>query len=496
MLSRRDFLKLGGATAVAATASGCSVIGREAARRQLPESLPAPVVHAPDRVRRLLDRAGYGPRPGDVERVQQMGYEAYLEQQLHPETIEDTAVSLMDRQLTVYHMDVSQLVEQEQRDAAFELLASTLMRAVYSQRQLYEAMVAFWSDHFNVYLRKNQFTPLLKVVDDRDAIRPHALGTFRDLLSASAYSPAMLVYLDNVRNEKRHPNENYARELLELHTLGVDGGYNQQDVEEVARALTGLTVARRGRRKGQVVFRPALHDDGEKQVLGHTLPAGQGERDIAQVLDILAAHPATADFIAAKLVRRFVADEPPAALVNRVAQTFRDSGGDIRAMLRVIFLSDEFADAPPKLKRPFPFLVSALRALHADVRPTRDLGHWLERLGQLPFHWPAPDGYPDVSSAWAANLLPRWNVALKLAHDEIPGVTPRLAQIGERADVQTSAEAVALFAGLVNGRLPNDEIRQQLLTYVGNNPLDDHETRLRLRDAVALLLAGPQFQWT
>jgi len=511
-LSRRDFLKLGGLAAATATASACGVIGRQVAQDELPEVLrvPTPVpTDAPlttpaaelptapvNPILRLLNRAGYGPRPGDLERVSEMGMEAYLDEQLNPEEIEDTAADLMIRNLTLYHMDVSQLVDQEPKDAVRELIGATVARAIFSQRQLYEAMVEFWSDHFNIYLRKAKPMPLLKLIDDRDVIRPHALGKFRDLLFASAKSPAMLVYLDNVRNHKEEPNENYARELLELHTLGVNAGYTQKDVQEVARALTGWTVHLRGRHAGQFAFKEERHDFGEKQVLGHTLPAGQGEEDVEQVLELLLAHPATAVFIATKLVRRFVADDPPAALVERVAETFRQTDGDVKQMLRVIFLSDEFATAPPKLKRPFAFMVSALRAIHADVGQSRAIGRWMEWLGQPLFHWPPPDGYPDVSPAWAANLLPRWNFALALVHNQIGQISAPLEKLVTAGNAKNVDEALDLFAGLTLGRPLDDEAYALFTDYVGNGDLSDEPTRERLGDAVALMLASPAFQWT
>jgi uncharacterized protein (DUF1800 family) len=495
-LSRRDFLKLGSLTAVTTTATACSLIGREVAQRELTDVDTAVTLSTTnDPIRRLLNRAGYGPRPGDVERIVAMGFAAYLEEQLNPAAIEDTAVDILLRRLTAYHMDVSQLIEQDPRDTVPELIGATISRALHSNRQLYEVMVEFWSDHFNIYLRKNEFTTLLKIIDDRDVIRPHALGKFRDLLFASAQSPAMLIYLDNVQNEKSHPNENYAREVMELHTMGVHSGYTQTDIQELARALTGWSVARRGLHKGEFLFQPEQHDEGEKLILGQMLPAGQGQADVAQALAILVTHPATAVFIATKLVRRFVADEPPPALVEQVAQTFTDTDGDIKNMLRVIFLSEEFATAPPKLKRPYTYFISALRALHTDVGGQRDLYRWLELLGQPLFQWPAPNGYPDASSAWASNLLPRWNFALALAHGRLQRTTAPLEQLIEASNATSSGEVVQLFANLVWGRPLDDPTYQLLQDYIGSQELN-RQTEPRLRDAVALLLASPAFQWT
>lgn len=510
-LSRRDFLKLGGLAATALTASGCSVIGREMAKGQLPDTLATPVPPPDaqpstpvaglptvqvDPIWRFLNRAGYGPRPGDLERGRNLGLAALLEEQLNPDSLDDAAADTILGNLTHYHKEIASIIGLEPQDLAPELGLSVFGRALYSTRQLYEAMVEFWSDHFNIYIRKTQYMLALKIVDDRDVIRPHALGKFRDLLFASAQSPAMLVYLDNVRNQKGQPNENYARELLELHTLGVHAGYTQQDVQEVARILTGWGVGRRGRKQGQFVFTPEQHDDEAKIALGHTFPAGQGEQDVWQLLEILVTHPATATFIATKLVRRFVADEPPAALVEQVAQTYQQTDGDIKAMLRTIFLSESFQTAPPKLKRPFTYLISALRALHTDVRQIRAINPWSERMGQPLFQWAPPNGYPDVSSVWASNLLPRWNFALALTTGQLGGTTTALERILNAAATDDTLTALNLLAGITLGR-PLDAAAQNLFTaYVGTGPASDRDTRTRLNEAAALMLASPAFQWT
>lgn len=513
-LSRRDFLRLGSLTAAAASVTSCSVAARYVTQDEIPDTLPIPTAVPPNSagsttpapgfptvtvnvIHRLLNRAGYGPRPGDLARVSDMGFEAYLEEQLNPDSIEDTAADLMMRNLTYYHMDIDQIVGRDNiPDVITELTTATIGRAVYSKKQLYEAMVEFWSDHFNIYIRKNQFMIPLKVVDDRDVIRPNALGKFRDLLFASAQSPAMLVYLDNVRNVKGDPNENYAREIMELHTLGVNAGYTQEDVQELARALTGWGAVLRGTNQGEFLFNADQHDTGPKQILDLTLPAGQGEEDIHQVLEMLAAHPATANFIAYKLVRRFVADQPPTALVEQVAQTFLDTDGDIKSMLRVIFLSAEFATAPPKLKRPYTFVVSALRALNADTANYRPIRFALESMGQLPFNWAAPNGYPDVSAAWMSNLLPRWNFALSLLKINFAGANVPVDRLLEAGGIDNTADALNLFAGLIYGA-PLETADHTLFTdYIGSDPFQSRNTTLRLRESIALMLASPPFQWT
>lgn len=508
-LSRRDFLTAGGLATLALSASSCSVASRGMAQLELPESLEFPETLPPgnltsadsaeDRleyyvnpIKRLLDRAGYGPRPGDLARASDLGFKAFLEEQLHPERIDDPAAELLVRNLHTYHMDASQILGQDLRDSALDMAVATIGRAVYSRRQLYEAMVEFWSDHFNIYIRKNRMMLPLKVVDDREVIRPHAMGKFPDLLAASVQSPAMLVYLDNVRNVKGSPNENYARELLELHTMGIDSGYNQDDVQELARALTGWGVQRRGPRQGQFRYHPERHDQGSKNILDTILPAGQGDGDVYQILDILAGHPATATFISNKLVRRFVSDEPPAALVDQVAQVYEDTGGDIRQMLRVIFLSEEFSTAPPKLKRPYSFLVSALRSLNCDVGNYRSLLGWLELLGQPPFQWPAPDGYPDESLSWSNNLLPRWNFSLALLGGDVRGVR---VPFGRLLDLAGKKRILDAMSGLILGRDLNPEERDHFDRYIGQQVADRQQAE-RLKETMALMLASPAFQWT
>src|SRR5574341_2081616 len=457
IVSRRHFIRAGGLGAAALALSACGELGRQAASQQLPESLDIPENTGDEALtlRRLLNRGGFGPRPGDLARAAEIGLAALLEEQLNPASIDDNAADLMIRNLSLYPQDVGFLLAMDARDVAADLILATVSRAIYSRRQLYEVVVEFWSDHFNIYLRKNERTPALKLVDDRDVIRPNALGRFRDLLSASAHSPAMLVYLDNVAKVSRAPNANYARELMELHTLGVDSGYTQDDVRALARILTGWGVRRRGLREGQFAFFPEEHDGDAKLFLGRDFPAGRGEEEVVEALEMLVTHPSTPGFVARKLVRRFVADDPPQSLVDALAQTFRDTDGDIPALLRALFLSAEFADAPPKLKRPFTFMLSALRALHADVRPgavralMRD---WLTAMGQPLFLWPPPDGYPVTASAWAANLLPRWNFAIALLTGNIDGVSVPLDRIMEAAGVTDVPSALDAFASLTLAR--------------------------------------------
>jgi len=262
----------------------------------IPDRLSAAVGQEIDADFHLLSRAAYGPWPGDLDRLRAMGRDGWIEEQLHPENIDDVLCDLRARRFETIHHHPGTCYEYKKPVLREEIARHTLLRAVYSRRQLFEVMVGFWTDHLNIDMEKGDCI-YLKPSDDRLVIRAHALGRFRDLIRASATSPAMLVYLDGRENKKATPddvpNENYARELLELHTLGVHGGYAQRDVSEIARSLTGWRL-RTGWRKGTVYFDPSLHDDGEKLVLGHRSEAGGGPSDLERVIDIVCSHPSTA----------------------------------------------------------------------------------------------------------------------------------------------------------------------------------------------------------
>jgi uncharacterized protein (DUF1800 family) len=558
------------------------------------------------RVLHVLNRLGFGARPGDLERVKAMGVENYITQQLFPDKINDAATEARLQNLETLRMTTAQLYEKypqpgqllrqlqkrgnlpadlaaardnrtkgganatsgtpkteanqpqekgemqgpevakgndaaktnatpnndanpmnnaEYRRAVMdyykennlrppqfmtgELQMSRILRAAYSERQLQEVLVDFWTNHFNVFAGKGADRWLLTSFD-RDTIRPHTLGKFSELLRATAESPAMLFYLDNFQSvspnaqpqrpavrplqnrniilmsnnpqqqqpppqqQRRGINENYARELMELHTLGVDGGYNQKDVQEVARCFTGWTIfAPRGagaaaqalmdgrrvemlrNNAGKFFFNPRVHDDGEKIVLGHKIPAGGGVKDGLMVLDILAHHPATAKFIATKLVRHFVSDEPPPALVNRVAETFTKTDGDIREVLKTIFLSPEFNSADAyraKVKRPFELAISAVRTLGADTNGGPQMHQWIARMGQPLYGFQTPNGYSDVAENWVNTgaLLERMNFALALVSNRIPGTRVDLSRfVGDMAG-NTAVDKEKLLDRFVN----------------------------------------------
>ena len=350
-----------------------------------------------------------------------------------------------------------------------ELQRAALLRAVYSERQLYELMVGFWENHFSIFANKDDDRYLLTSYD-RDTIRPFAMGRFRDLLGATAHSPAMLFYLDNWRSSVARPypardgkpagvdgglNENYARELMELHTLGVDGGYTQKDVKEVARCFSGWTI-QKPNEEGLFLYRPGLHDNGEKIVLGHKIPAGGGLADGERVLDILARQPATAHFIATKLARRFISDDPPASVIDRAAAVFMKTDGSIRETLRTIVTSPEFFSAPTyraKMRSPFEYVAAAMRALNADTDGDRPVLDAIGRMGQPVFGRITPDGYADRSDQWLSSgaMIARFNFASALATNKIKGTTidaPKLlfgADLSDRNAVSAQLIRLAVF---------------------------------------------------
>jgi uncharacterized protein (DUF1800 family) len=466
----------------------------------------------------VLNRIGFGPAPGDIERLRSLGLAAYIDQQLQPEHLSDeraearlanfTTLKMSTEDLArQYYLPAQMLRRQAQRAQAVdpamtpenpdaprirtseemqaaqaqrlvlgELTQQKILRAAYSDKQLQEVMVDFWFNHFNVFVGKGQ-TRIYLTEYERDTLRPRVFGKFRDLLGAVAESPAMLFYLDNWQSSApegtameapnarraqrgmrgrrlaagrpgvagrgatmadvppalaskrpRGVNENYARELMELHTLGVDGGYTQADVQEIARAFTGWTLTQ-PRQGGGFIFDPRMHDNGEKMVLGTKIKSGGGKKDGEQVLDLLARHPATATFIATKLARRFVADDPPQSLVERAAARFRETDGDIREVVRTIITSPEFFATSAyraKVKSPFEFVVSAVRASGADAVNAMPLVQAMRDLGMPMYGCQPPTGYSDRAGAWVNTgaLLNRMNFAVALSSGSLRGVRP------------------------------------------------------------------------
>jgi uncharacterized protein (DUF1800 family) len=495
-------LRAGAALAALAALPACGPLGSGVARlvEGSPEKLRLPTGDTVDPVFHLLARMAWGSRPGDVERVAAMGRDAWIEEQLAPSSIDDTACELRLSDCELAEDEPADLMSVDPSHIDRHLARAALIRAVHSKRRLLEVMAAFWGDHFSIDTGKKGCAQT-KPRDDRTVVREHALGRFRDLLGASALSPAMLFYLDGASNRgdaAARPNENYARELLELHTLGVRGGYTQRDVMEAARCLTGWTVEDRGGmaifHRGETVFRPERHDDGEKTVLGTTVPAGGGARDVELLLDIVASHPATQRRIAWKLCRRFVADPPPESVVALATKEFATTGGDIAATVRQILVSPDFAaSAGLKVKRPFEFVVSALRATGAECRGTPRELSFLTRMGHMPFRYPTPDGYPEEPEPWMGTLLWRWNFAVALTTGGLGATEADVDALARRAGLDPRKASPADLAPLFLGRAATAGERGALDAYAGRNTGD---RATRRREAAALLLASPAFQVT
>lgn len=487
-MNRRQFLTLSGIATASLALSACAP-AREIIKQTRGDAVPfrdAPIVT--DELWRALNRITFAPRWDELARANEIGRDAWLEEQLAPETINDLDCELRTRGLDTLWMDPDLILNVRQDAAKQELQQAALLRAMYSRRQLYETVVEFWGDHFNIEQDKLDCA-WLKTVDDRAVIRQHAFGNFYEMLWASMHSPAMLHYLDNHENFAHSPNENYARELLELHSLGVDAGYTQRDVRETARCLTGWTV-NQGWTRGRFEFSSDHHDENEKIVLGVKIPAHGGESDGQRVFDAISAHPAPPKFIARKLARRFVADEPPASLVEKTARAFSASRGDIKTTLRAILFSDEFRNAPPKYKRPLQFVAGALRQLNVETRVDAELLQYLVKMGQPLFQWAMPDGFPDRASAWQNNLLPRWQFALALANDEIQGTRVNWEQLQNSAGDGSLRDALKHFsARLLGYELPKINLGAAVKNLRGVPPEKNTQT------ALALIIASPQYQW-
>jgi uncharacterized protein (DUF1800 family) len=403
-----------------------------------------------------LNRLSFGARPGDVERVLQIGVDRWIESQLQPAAIADSAVESRLARFNTLKMSNAEMVDtfyrpivearrerKRQEDAdpdpamlrqmrrqsqkvMGELSAQRIIRAVESERQLNEVMVDFWMNHFNVYAGKG-IDRFLLTSYERDTIRPNIWGRFEELVMATAKSPAMLFYLDNARSMRGKINENYARELMELHTLGVDGGYTQKDVTELARVLTGWSIRRPQQGGAGFVFRSFQHDRDPKTVLGVKLPGDGGIDEGEKMVRLLANHPSTATHIAYKLAQRLVADEPPKALVDRVAKRFLDTKGDLRETVKAVIESPEFWNPKvyrTKVKSPFEYAVSAIRAMNGKIENPLPLARELQKMGQPLYFAQPPTGYADTAEAWVNSgaLLNRLNFALALASSRMPGI--------------------------------------------------------------------------
>jgi uncharacterized protein (DUF1800 family) len=611
------------------------------------KGLPITELTPDEAILHALNRLSYGPRPGDVERVRQMGLAKWIEQQLNPNAIDDKAMEARLQDYPTLRMSTAKLIneypqpkpaeklaekqaqaqarqEQRRSDAAAETVArdtqaaqgqaggasdgetsqqaatnskqemsdapapmkqeqvegnpatrgvgkrdvlgggdpnnvpraisddskrpqrivaelgmAKVTRAIYSERQLQQVMDDFWFNHFNVFAGKGEDRYYLTSYE-RDVIQPHVLGKFKDLVNATAKSPAMLFYLDNflsadpraaqrqameramrqqrrrggfgmprppanpqqAKKNERGLNENYGRELMELHTLGVDGGYTQKDVTEVARCFTGWTIEK-PRQFADFKFDEKLHDPDPKIVLGKKIHAG-GMKDGEQVIDLLVHHPSTAKFISTKLARRFVSDNPPPALVNRMAETFQSSDGDIKAVLRTMIWSPEFWSRESyraKIKTPFELVVSAVRALGTDVDTPMPLVQWVGRIGEPLYQCQPPTGYADKAETWVNTgaLLNRLNYSLALAGNKMRGARTDVASLlGVDSNAEPRAaldRAVQVFLAGQAAPTTVDTLEKQL-----DNPqvlqakLDDPRKQVDLGVVAGLVLGAPEFQ--
>jgi len=610
------------------------------------QSVAAKKLTEEQKVAHLLDRVTFGARPGDVERVMKLGWEKYLDEQLHPERISDQVAEQRLKNIESIHMSSAELAKnypppqvlqqvlkergielprpnqnagpatkkdakqsfkqlgreanrkkgdsmddqpparqpapssdnpqagnpqtgvndvakrreayqalremgyRPQQEVVQESQQAKILRAVYSERQLQEVMTDFWFNHFNVYVQKGP-DRILTASYERDAIRPNVFGKFEDLLKATTEHPAMLFYLDNwmsaspnakmpdrddlrrMRRERRFGgfggrignramrrmeideirtinqngkapkrsrglNENYAREIMELHTLGVDGGYTQKDVQEVARCFTGWTI-RNPRAGGDFYFNQYMHDDGEKIVLGKKIPSGGGIKDGYAVIHMLATHPSTAKFVSTKLARKFVSDNPPPALVTRMSQTFLKTDGDILEVLRTMFKSPEFfatENYRAKIKTPFEMTVSAVRAIGADTNGAPQFHRWLAQMGEGLFMCQPPTGYPDAAERWVNTgaLLERMNFALALSENRIPGARVDLQNLLAGANTSRQSQVVDHFVKLLLRGQISPQTRETIDKSLGAQRLAMAGGQVDVAKVVGLILGSPEFQ--
>ncbi len=446
---------------------------------------------------KLIRRLTYGFSTAELTHANAVGYQNYLEYQLNPQLINDDACTARLASMPTLTMPAFQLFAINPIALNGVVQEAAIVRAIYSKRQLYERMVELWCDHFSIDWHKGS-CDYLKPIDDREVIRPNALGNFGTLLRASAHSPAMLEFLDNAYSTASAPNENYARELMELYTLGTPGNFTEQDVREVARCFTGWGYTPITPLPGAGVFRfdPTKHDNGPKVIFANTpqqvnIAPGGMEADGDRVLTALINHPATARFVARKIASWLIRENPPARLVDAVAATYIATNGDIKSMVRAAMQPAFLAAAPPKYKRPFQFIVSCVRAVPTEMPDGFDIRQVLMQVGQSAFERPTPDGYPDSAAAWMGNILPRWNFGFLTAANWMSAVTMDVFSFFGNRQSTPDILAELVDQGIFGGELPPHEknLLREFCHYDGNLDVT------QMKDLVGLAFATPTFQW-
>jgi uncharacterized protein (DUF1800 family) len=443
-----------------------------------------------DPLLRLVRRVTMGVNPEEVALARRLGYAGYLDYQLRASAIDDSAIeTIIASRLPMTQMPLATLAMQDGNEVNSQLADATWYRAAFSKAQLRERMVDFWTDHFTISLNRVGY---LKLVDDREVIRPNALGTFPELLRATSQSAAMLRYLDQNLSRTPTPNQNYAREIMELHTLGVDGGYSQTDVAELSRILTGWTTAG----AGTFAFNRNFHDRNAKTFLGRSFPAMpttatdvqmKGEGDAA--IQMLVEHPSTAAYIALKMARWLLAYEPPQAVVDATAATYMSTGGDIKAMIRTILSGKNLMAAPAKYKRPFHLAISALRGMGASVANVRAVRQTADRMGMPVFMWEQPNGYPDRVDWWSGLVITRW-AYMQYLSTQTSTTTTQVDSAPFRVPDTADGVVTQIGTRLFGGEMPST-LRTQLLTYLRGGAYSD----ARVRETLALAGSAQEYQW-
>jgi uncharacterized protein (DUF1800 family) len=486
-VSRREIFSAAGLAAAAFWSSSKA----QAAPPQFPAD-----VEPNSLLSRLSARITMGVTEEEMNLARTLGYEGYLEYHLAYESIDDSALNAMlanQTRFSTLTMTYEQMLGVTAGQVANECMDAAVVRCVFSKRQLFERMVEFWTDHFNIDIAGDR-SNRLKPIDDRDVIRAHAMGNFRTLLDASAHSPAMLYYLNNDISVAGNPNENYARELMELHTLGVDGGYTQQDVIEVARCFTGWTIWRDGlgAQSGTFRYNSGVHDTGQKVVLGNIIPArtaAAGIQDGLDVLNILLNHPNTAAYVSGKLCRWLLGYDVPQSVVDSVAGVYTSTQGDIRAMIRQALRPNHLAAAGLKYKRPWHQFISAMRAVPTAVNVTTALRSRLISAGQPRFGWATPDGYPDDLEYWVGNIMPRWNFGADLMNNGISGLSANTT--GLFTGLTTATQVLNKINSLLFAGEMSPAESQRIANYIQPAPTGSTQQR----EALGLAMGAPSFQW-